>query len=126
MPLPNIQGLSYIPDFITKDEEKVLVDKIYDQPWLDDLKRRVQHYGYKYDYTARTIDHEAYLGPLPDWLVVPCQKLHKEQFFTSLPDQVIINEYLPGQGISFHRDCVPCFGDTIASLSLGSFVIMQF
>jgi len=126
MPLPNIQGLRYIPDFITPDEEKILIGRIYDQPWLDDLKRRVQHYGYKYDYAAKTIDHEAYLGPLPDWLALLCQKLHKEQIFALLPDQVIVNEYLPGQGIYFHVDCVPCFGDTIASLSLGSSAVMQF
>lgn len=126
MHLPDIQGLSYMPDFITEDEEKSLVDRIYDQPWLNDLKRRVQHYGYKYDYSAKTIDAEAYLGPLPDWLAVLCQRLHKERIFVSLSDQVIINEYLPGQGISFHRDCVPCFGDTVASLSLGSSAIMQF
>ena len=29
-----------------------------------------------------------------------------------------VNEYLPGQGIAQHVDCVPCFGGTVASLSL--------
>jgi alkylated DNA repair dioxygenase AlkB len=43
-----------------------------------------------------------------------------------MPDQVIINEYLPGQGISPHTDCIPCFGKTIASLSLGSPCVMDF
>lgn len=33
-------------------------------------------------------------------------------------DQVIVNEYLCGQGITPHTDCIPCFGDTICSLSL--------
>lgn len=41
-------------------------------------------------------------------------------------DQVIINEYKPGQGISSHIDCEPCFEDTIVSLSLGSGCIMDF
>ncbi|RZL05487.1 MAG: DUF11 domain-containing protein, partial [Pedobacter sp.] len=44
----------------------------------------------------------------------------------SQPDQVIINEYTPGQGISPHIDCEPCFGNTIISLSLGSACIMEF
>lgn len=44
----------------------------------------------------------------------------------ALPDQVIINEYLPGQGITRHIDCVPCFGESVASLSLGSQCVMEF
>ena len=41
-------------------------------------------------------------------------------------DQVIVNEYLPGQGISAHIDCEPCFKDTIVSMSLASNCIMYF
>jgi alkylated DNA repair dioxygenase AlkB len=39
---------------------------------------------------------------------------------------VIANEYVPGQGIGAHIDCVPCFDDTIASLSLLSQCEMVF
>ncbi|MEQ8306346.1 MAG: alpha-ketoglutarate-dependent dioxygenase AlkB [Hoeflea sp.] len=46
--------------------------------------------------------------------------------FASAPDQVIVNEDLPGQGISAHVDCVPCFDDTIVSLSLLSHCEMVF
>ncbi|MCB9983623.1 MAG: alpha-ketoglutarate-dependent dioxygenase AlkB [Rhodospirillales bacterium] len=117
---PDIPGLTYIPDFITRDEESTLIAEIDEQPWLNDLKRRVQHYGYKYDYKARTVTDDAYLGPLPDWITPVAQKLPFK------PDQAIVNEYLPGQGISAHVDCVPCFDDMIASLSLGSGAVMQF
>ena len=41
-------------------------------------------------------------------------------------DQVIVNEYLPGQGIASHVDCVPCFGPGIAIVSLGSPCVMIF
>jgi len=41
-------------------------------------------------------------------------------------DQVIVNEYLPGQGISAHVDCVPCFGPDVAAISLGSACTMDF
>ena len=36
------------------------------------------------------------------------------------PDQVTVNEYLPGQGIAPHVDTHSAFEDGIASLSLGS------
>ncbi len=122
----NISGLTYIPDFISAHEQDLLLSQIDQQLWLTDLKRRVQHYGYKYDYKARTVGNDAYLGPLPDWLSEISTKLHNDGIFPSIPDQVIVNEYLPGQGISAHIDCVPCFADTIASLSLGSPCVMEF
>lgn len=122
----NIPGLTYIPDFISAQEQDFLLSQIDQQPWLTDLKRRVQHYGYKYDYKARSVDHNAYLGSLPDWLSSVSNKLHNDGIFSLAPDQAIVNEYLPGQGISAHIDCVPCFADTIASLSLGSPCIMEF
>ena len=121
----NIPGLTYIPNFIDAADQDRLLSNIDQQPWLADLKRRVQHFGYKYDYKARTVNNDAYLGPLPDWLSLLCQKLC-DGIFSSTPDQVIVNEYLPGQGISAHIDCVPCFADTIASLSLGSSCSMEF
>lgn len=123
---PNIPGLTYVPDFITRDEEDALIAAIDMQPWLNDLKRRVQHYGYKYDYKARSVTKGSWLGPLPDWIEPLAQKLQDERLFKTVPDQAIVNEYLPGLGISAHIDCVPCFDDVIASLSLGSPTIMQF
>ncbi len=123
---PDICGLTYIPDFITKEEEQSLLASIDSAPWLNDLKRRVQHYGYKYDYKARTVNDDAYLGPLPKWVTPLSQRLFKEKIFSAVPDQVIVNEYQPDQGISAHIDCVPCFDGTIASLSLGSSCVMEF
>ena len=124
--LPEIDGLRYIPNFITNAEAQVLLQKIDANPWLTDLKRRVQHYGWKYDYTARRVDETMRLGGLPDWLMDLGHRLQQEGYFSKLPDQVIINEYQPGQGISPHIDCVPCFEETIASLSLGSLCVMNF
>jgi len=50
----------------------------------------------------------------------------EEGIFTVLPDQVIVNEYFLGQGISLHIDCIPCFDDIICSLSLGSSAVIEF
>ncbi len=123
---PDIEGLIYISDFITKEEERAVIDSLDAQPWLTDLKRRVQHYGYRYDYKARAVTSDAYLGQLPEWIAPIATRLYDQRLFDKMPDQAIVNEYEPGQGISAHVDCVPCFGDVIASLSLGSSAVMQF
>jgi alkylated DNA repair dioxygenase AlkB len=125
-PNPAISGLRYLPDYIDTAAEVALIQQIDSQPWLSDLKRRVQHYGYKYDYRARGISRELKLGAIPDWLAGLGERLHREGIFAHIPDQVIVNEYLAGQGITPHIDCVLCFGETIASLSLGSHCVMEF
>ncbi|MEH2176348.1 alpha-ketoglutarate-dependent dioxygenase AlkB [Nostoc sp.] len=121
-----INGLKYIPEFITQSKHDYLLQKLDDKCWLSDFKRRVQHYGYKYNYKARIIDTSMQIGALPDWALELAYKLYENNLIDTLPDQVIVNEYLPGQGITSHIDCVPCFTDTIISLSLGSFCIMNF
>ena len=88
--------------------------------------RRVRHFGYRYDYKARSVTSDAYLGPLPEWLEHVGARLVTDGLFAHLPDQVIANEYLPGQGISAHVDCVPCFDNTIVSVSLLSHCEMDF
>lgn len=125
-PIPDISGLYYLPDFITGEEEAHLISVIDSSQWIHDLKRRVQHYGYRYDYKSRQATKDTYIGSLPDWILPIAQKLTDNKIFSTLPEQVIVNEYLPGQGISAHIDCVPCFGNVIASLSLGSPCIMKF
>ncbi|SFE67466.1 2OG-Fe(II) oxygenase superfamily protein [Chitinophaga sp. CF118] len=121
-----VQGLTYIPNYITKQEGNNLINAINGEIWLSDIKRRVQHYGYKYDYKARSIDYAMYLGALPHWVLPISKRLYAENHIEHEPDQLIINEYHPGQGIANHVDCEPCFGETIISLSLSSYCIMDF
>lgn len=90
------------------------------------MKRRTQQYGYKYDYTKKKVDVSLYLGKIPDFISFISKRMMDISLFDKEPDQVIINEYLPGQGISRHVDCVPCFGATVASLSLSSTCAMEF
>lgn len=119
-------GLTYLENYISVDEANKLVQEIDAAPWRTDLKRRVQHYGYRYDYKSRQARREDYLGPLPELFQQLAERLTAEGHFQAVPDQVIINEYKPGQGISAHIDCQPCFGATIASLSLLSACVMRF
>ena len=121
----NIPGLTYIPHYISSEYEEKLLKLIDTQDWNLDLKRRTQHYGYKYDYTARSVDSSYYLGEMPYWVDELCSKLYGDAIFIQKPDQVIINEYLPGHGIAPHVDCVSCFGGVICSLSLAFGCIMS-
>jgi len=124
--IKEIKGLTYIPNYIDKLEVNSFIDAINSEHWLSDIKRRVQHYGYKYDYKARSIDYSMFIGKLPPWAMTMAKRLFDEKHFDILPDQLIINEYEPGQGIANHVDCVPCFGDTVISISLGSSCVMDF
>lgn len=66
-----------------------------------------------------------YLGPLPQWALSLAGRLVADGHMAAIPDQLIVNEYEPGQGISTHIDCVPCFGSVVCSVSLGSQCIMK-
>ncbi|MHB8626658.1 MAG: alpha-ketoglutarate-dependent dioxygenase AlkB [Aggregatilineales bacterium] len=122
----HIPGLRSIPEYITLAEQEGLLNTINQQPWLTNLKRRVQHYGYRYDYKRRALPAEMYLGILPDWLLTLAERLHADGLTQEIPNQVIVNEYMPGQGIASHIDCIPCFRGEIVSLSLGSPCVMLY
>lgn len=124
--IEDIHGLSYVSNFLSKEEEINLIKSINSEQWLNDLKRRVQHYGYKYDYKSRAINYNMYLGLLPKWATPYAEKVYSSGYIDSIPDQLIINEYIPGQGIANHVDCEPCFGETIISISLSSPCVMDF
>ena len=124
-----INGMSYIENWLSDPEQSDLITEIDSMPWDSKLKRRVQQYGYIYDYrkatTMITSNQNNYIGELPIFLKELAKRLKEESIFSEEPDQVIINEYNPGQGIAFHIDCVPCFNDTVVSLSLGSQCVMD-
>lgn len=117
--IPDVSGLWYYPEFLTGFQQQKTIDRIDSLPWRNDLERRVQHYGWRYDYRARTVSRDMHIGPLPDWLQKMAEQLtDKTGRFDRVPDQVIVNEYLPGQGIALHIDR-KCFGPAVATVSLG-------
>lgn len=113
-----ISGLTYQPEFISKAEEEKLLNCINEVKWSTELRRRVQHYGWRYDYKKRQIDESMYLGPLPQWAQVLAQKLVNEKLIKDLPDQVIVNEYCCNQGIAAHIDAEGSFDEYVATISL--------
>lgn len=124
---PAVEGLRYVPDFLTPAEQEDAVRRIdaNQGAWLKSLSRRVQHYGWRYDYAARAITSDMRIGPLPAWLQVLALRLYEAGWFERVPEQVIINEYEPGQGIAMHADH-PGFGDAVAMVSLGDDWAMDF
>ena len=87
------------------------------------MKRRVQQYGYKYSYKFRKVNRSMAI-PWDNFLNGINKKISLVTEIIS--DQVIINEYLPGQGIGDHVDCIPCFSGMITSLSLCSSCVINF
>ncbi len=81
--------MQYIQEFISKDEHRELWQAINQETWLTDLRRRVQRYGWKYDYKARSIDYSMYLGELPPWVKPFAKRLHQSNYLSKLPDQLI-------------------------------------
>ena len=118
-------GLTLWRNFISAAEEAVLLQSVNAEPWSSALRRRTQHYGFEYDYRTRQLP--ARLGPLPDWSSVLVERMVEREIYANAtpPNQLIVNEYVPGQGISAHTDS-PVFASPIVSVSLGSVVVMDF
>ena len=51
----SIERLNYVTEFVDEPTRQILLAASDRQPWLDNLQRRVQHYGYKYDYKAHKL-----------------------------------------------------------------------
>lgn len=123
---PLVPGLTYLPNFLTEDEERKLVATIDAQPWSHELQRRVQHYGWRYNYKSRQIDPSMQMGPLPLWAEKLAFRLFDRKLVPHMPDQVIINEYEGKQGITKHVDAEGSFADGIAMVSLADAWEMTF
>ena len=113
-----IPGMKLVRDFLTEAEEREILAKIDTNDWSNELQRRVQHYGWRYDYKSRQVDPSMHIGPLPDWANRVAQRLVDEGYVGILPDQVIVNEYRASQGIAPHIDSESSFADGVAMISL--------
>ena len=117
-------GATLVPDVVTEAEERRILLRISQAPWMTDLSRRVQHYGYRYDYRQRGTGRHDPAAPFPRWARVIGDRL-APLFGGRRPEQCIVNEYRPGQGIGMHADH-QSFGDVVVSLSLAAAWTMNF
>jgi hypothetical protein len=117
--IPEIRGLSYLPEYISDEIESALVTAIDAEPWNTSWKRRRQLYGRSYGSDATL------LRAIPSWALSLVKRLCEEGISDRPFDQMLVNEYLPGQGIALHRDYLP-FDHTVVSLSLLAPCVMDF
>ena len=113
----DVPGLTYVPHFLSEAEERSIIEEIGRVDWSQELRRRVQHYGWRYDYRARHVDPTMRLGSLPAWAAVIARRLVDRGLVPRMADQLIVNEYVGNQGISAHVDSEPSFADGIAMWS---------
>jgi alkylated DNA repair dioxygenase AlkB len=116
---PSISGLSYHANYITAQQESELTAAIDSQAWDTTWKRRRQPYGRAYGNAAET------RPDIPQWAEFLIERLGSEGISEVPFDQMLVNEYYPGQGIAMHRDYEP-FDRTVVSLSLLSACVMDF
>ncbi|XP_059142156.1 alpha-ketoglutarate-dependent dioxygenase alkB homolog 6-like [Physella acuta] len=115
--------LYYLPDFITKAEEEFLLNKVYSAPkpkWDQLSHRKLQNWG------GLPRDKGMIPEKLPDWLQIYMNKIAVlDPFEGNNPNHVLVNEYLPGQGIMPHEDG-PLYFPTVSTISLGSHTVLDF
>ncbi|KAE8145002.1 hypothetical protein BDV25DRAFT_79431 [Aspergillus avenaceus] len=117
----------YIADFVTEEEEQLLLQKITTAPlprWTHLSHRRLQTWP-----SALTKSDTLLSSPLPPWLVSPI--IHR---FKALgifadaphgaPNHVLVNEYRPGQGIMPHEDGAAYY-PLVATVSLGAPIVLD-
>ncbi|XP_041973231.1 alkylated DNA repair protein alkB homolog 8 [Aricia agestis] len=126
-PAVNPQGLHLLENFIS-DEEEMLLINLFD--WVEEANlknRQVKHYGYEFRYGSNDVDLSAPLSEkIPPECDILWQRIRESGFNIDTPDQLTVNKYSPGQGIPSHVDRHSPFGYTILSLSLGSQVVMDW
>ncbi|XP_015575113.1 alkylated DNA repair protein ALKBH8 homolog [Ricinus communis] len=126
----NIPGLYLLPDFVSAEEEQELLAAVDARPWKSLSKRRVQHYGYEFCYQTRNVDTKQQLGELPPFISLVLERIlsfpELGESASSILDQLTVNEYPRGVGLSPHIDTHSAFEGSIFSLSLAGPCIMEF
>src|SRR4051812_40284304 len=115
------EGLIYVEDFLTAEEERALLAALEDVEFRtltmhgQTAKRTVRHFGLDYDYeSGGLVEAEPLPGPLA-FLRDRCAALIERD-----PEdlvQILVSRYPEGAGIGWHRDA-PMFGSKIAGVSL--------
>ncbi|XP_069500412.1 alpha-ketoglutarate-dependent dioxygenase alkB homolog 6 [Ambystoma mexicanum] len=113
----------YFPNFITESEEASLLQQVYSAPkpkWVHLSGRKLQNWG--------GLPHPRGMLAecLPDWLHKYAEKISSLGMFGGkVANHVLVNEYLPGEGIMPHEDG-PLYFPTVTTISLGSHTLLDF
>ncbi|XP_058821445.1 alpha-ketoglutarate-dependent dioxygenase alkB homolog 6 [Topomyia yanbarensis] len=115
----------YIPDFITPEEESIILSMVAKAPkprWTQLSNRRLINYGGVPHPKGMIVEE------IPAWLQKHVDKVNQlTKVFEDgrKANHVLVNEYLPGQGIMPHVDG-PLFYPTITTISCGSHTVLEF
>ncbi|KAF9114028.1 hypothetical protein BGX27_000296 [Mortierella sp. AM989] len=130
-PTHGLQGLQVLSEFVTEDEELMLIQELDARQWAGkgidpnpEMKRRHQHYGGVFSYRLRKVVGE--MEELPSMFGFLTKRLLDNKIYSKRPNSIIVNEYEAGQGIMPHVDAPKLFGPTITALSLLSDCVMTF
>ncbi|PNS16547.1 hypothetical protein CAC42_281 [Sphaceloma murrayae] len=130
-------GLSIIMDFVSHDEEQTILSFLEAQTWRTDLSRRTMHFGGEYclmpprnatPELKKIIERDIITAPpMPQELDFLVDKMVRAGLYRQekRPAYCIVNEYLPGQGISAHVENFR-FGEPVVSLTLAGSDSMRF
>lgn len=121
-----IDGLIYLQNHTPKELSDAIVrDLTSASDWFpvsqSESARRVRHYGYRYNYRSGVASEPA--APIPPLYRQLIDLIPHDLNFT--PEQLIINEYQPGQGIARHIDS-RAYGPVIACFTFGGGAEMEF
>jgi alkylated DNA repair protein (DNA oxidative demethylase) len=123
------EGLRYLPDFLSEDEERALVEEIsrldYREIHMHGVvaKRTVVHYGWDYGYESWRLTPAP---PQPRFLdPIRARCAAAAGLEPSALEEVLISRYPPGASIGWHRDA-PMFGPCVIGVSLLGAARMRF
>lgn len=119
-----LPGLFLYPDFIDEAREQQLLHEIDTQTWIVDYLRRLQYYGYRNELD-KPYDLIPFPIAMPPLIHQLSQELVEQEIVDLQPDQVIINEYVPGEGLKPHKDRA-YYENQICGVNLGSSCVMRF
>jgi alkylated DNA repair dioxygenase AlkB len=124
----DISGLDYYPNYVSQEEGKRIMEIIDSNPWIHEIRRRQQHYGFVYYHTRHNLpsiqpSEQVKVNdkrlPLESFNFL-IERMIKDGIFPEEdpPTQCLVNEYLGNTRIASHVDNVNAFGDVVAGLSL--------
>ncbi|KNC87526.1 hypothetical protein SARC_00350 [Sphaeroforma arctica JP610] len=132
-----VPGLVVVENFITAEEESTLKQCLDRYKWEPLSRRRVQHHGIRFNYSTNRHADDSMPGFPQEVQDIIIGKLRRMKSLNPVdevspvepvpvPDQLTVNEYKPGAGISAHVDTHSPFRGAIISVSLCGRVVMEF
>ena len=124
-----IDGLTYLPGFLSPDEERELLSEIETYPFHEVkmrgqvARRTVIHFGWDYDYEGWKI-HPA-TPPSPRLRALADRCAEAAGVAPEALEQFLVARYPSGATIGWHRDA-PMFGSPVIGVSLLAPCTMKF